>query len=214
MNNTSFSQNDELVRRGWRRFGSYFSRPVCAKCSDCKNLRVNVEEFLLSKSMRRVVKKNAATKIVFSRPQLSDAHLALYKRFHLFKKKQRDWKIYDLSQLQYFNCYVANAGEYGYELSFYVDKKLVCVDLIDLVKDGFSSVYCFYDPDYLSLNLGKYSLLSEINLAKARGLKYIYLGYYVKNCPSLAYKDKYTPFELLDYASSLDENATLWRKED
>lgn len=212
--NTSFLLNDELVKRGWRRFGSFFSRPVCKNCNDCLGLRINVEEFLLSKSQRRIMRKNAKTKIILQRPSLSEQHLLLYKSFHEFKKLQRGWKIYDLSFKQYYNCYVANQGEYAYELDFYVDDKLVCVDLIDMVSDGISSVYCFYDPTLMEYSLGKYSLLSEIELAKKRGLKYIYLGYYVKNCPSLAYKGLYEPYELLNYASSLDKDAILWRKED
>lgn len=213
MDSTNKACNHELVARGWRRFGNYFSRPVCKACNDCLSLRICVEEFLLSKSHKRIVRKNMDTKIIFQRPKLDENHLILYKKYHEYKRSQRQWKLYDLSFEQYYRIYVANASSYAFELDFYVDDRLVCVDFIDIVKDGISSVYCFYDPEFKHLNLGKYSLLSEIELAKAKRLKYIYLGYYVKNCPSLSYKDEYKPYELLTHSSDLNEAANLWTKE-
>ncbi|MBF7046502.1 arginyltransferase, partial [Campylobacter volucris] len=104
-----------------------------------------------------------------------------------------------------------NARNFGYELDFYVDNKLVCVDLIDILDDGISSIYCFYDPDFSHLSLGKYSLLTEIKLAQLKKLKYIYLGYFVKKCQSLSYKADYSPNEILEYTSALNEQAFLWR---
>lgn len=70
---------------------------------------------------------------------------------------------------------------FGYELAFYIEDKLVCVDLIDILEDGISSIYCFYDPDFSYFSLGKFSLLNEIQIAKKMNLDYIYLGYFVKS---------------------------------
>ncbi|EMS8442098.1 arginyltransferase, partial [Campylobacter coli] len=101
---------------------------------------------------------------------------------------------------------------FGYELAFYVEDKLVCVDLIDWLEDGISSIYCFYDPDFSHLSLGKFSLLSEIKIAKKEKLKYIYLGYFVKKCQSLSYKADYTPNEILKGTKELFENEILWER--
>ncbi|MCV3428207.1 arginyltransferase [Campylobacter sp. IFREMER_LSEM_CL1904] len=204
------AQNQELVSRGWRRFGSYFSRPICNDCNECQNLRILVENFHFSKSYRRVLKKNIATKIILQKPSLSDEHLLLYEKYHHYQKDKRNWKIYDLNFRKYYNLYVDNAGTFGYELDFYIDNKLVCVDLIDILEDGISSIYCFYDPDFSHLSLGKYSLLTEIKLAQLKKLKYIYLGYFVKGCQSLSYKADYSPNEILKHTSALDEQAFLW----
>ena len=65
---------------------------------------------------------------------------------------------------QYYSLYVDGDENFGYELRFYVDNKLVCVDLIDILEDGISSIYCYYDPDFSYLNLGKFSLLLDFKL--------------------------------------------------
>lgn len=206
--------NQELVSRGWRRFGAYFSRPICKACNECVGLRIKAGEFSLSKSLRRVINKNAHTQIILRKPNLSNEHLFLYEKYHEFMKDKRGWKINSLNFRQYYNLYVDSARDYGFELDFYVDKKLVCVDLIDILMDGISSIYCFYDPEYADLSLGKFSLLSEIKIAKFRGLPYIYLGYFVAGCQSLRYKADYTPNEILTRTSSLDETAFLWENYD
>ncbi|TQR33152.1 arginyltransferase [Campylobacter sp. MIT 99-7217] len=212
--NCSFDLNNELVLRGWRRFGAYFSRPICQNCMDCLGYRVLVRDFHFSKSHKRVFKKNAQTKIILRKPQLTNEHLFLYDKYHEFMMIKKEWKFYRLNFRQYYNLYIDEANKYGYELDFYIDDKLVCVDLIDILEDGISSIYCFYDPDYNHLSLGKFSLLSEIKLAKMRQLKYIYLGYFVKKCQSLSYKADYTPNEILKRTSNLNESAFLWEKDD
>lgn len=206
--------NQELVSRGWRRFGAYFSRPICKACNECIGLRIKVGEFEFSKSLKRVIKKNAQTHIILRKPNLGNEHLFLYEKYHDFMKDKRGWKINSLNFRQYYNLYVDCAFDFGYELDFYVDKKLVCVDLIDILNDGISSIYCFYDPEYADLSLGKFSLLSEIKIAKFRALRYIYLGYFVAGCQSLMYKADYTPNEILTRTSSLNESAFLWEQYD
>ncbi|EAJ0872076.1 arginyltransferase, partial [Campylobacter coli] len=69
-----------------------------------------------------------------------------------------------------------------------------------------------YDPDFSHLSLGKFSLLSEIKIAKKEKLKYIYLGYFVKKCQSLSYKADYTPNEILKGTKELFENEILWER--
>jgi arginine-tRNA-protein transferase len=75
-----------------------------------------------------------------------------------------------------------------------MDDKLIGVDLIDILEDGISSIYFYYDPDYTQYSLGKLSLYYQIMLAKQNQKKWIYLGYYVKDCPSLSYKSHYKPY--------------------
>ncbi|MDO4674512.1 MAG: arginyltransferase, partial [Campylobacter sp.] len=71
-------------------------------------------------------------------------------------------------------------------------------------------IYCFYDPDFSHLSLGKFSLLNEIKMAQDYGLEYIYLGYWVKKCQSLSYKADYTPSEILRGTSLPCEKWPLW----
>ncbi|KAA6224658.1 MULTISPECIES: arginyltransferase [unclassified Campylobacter] len=202
--------NLELVKRGWRRFGYYFSRPICKDCKECLNLRINVKNFEFSKSQKRVLRKNEKTKFILRKPKLTNEHIFLYDKYHTIMREKRGWKEGLINFEKYYNLYIANSLNFGFELDFYIDEKLVCVDFIDILEDSISSIYCFYDPDFSHLSLGKLSLLYELKLAKINKLDYIYLGYYVKNCQSLSYKADYTPNEILKGTFSLDEKVFLW----
>lgn len=208
--NTSKQLNKELVIRGWRRFGKYYSRPICDNCKECLSLRINAKDYKFSKSNNRVINKNLNTKIILTKPRLTNEHMYLYDKYHRFMEQKRSWKRFDLNFKQYYNLYVDGAFDFGYELDFYINDVLVCVDLIDFLDDGISSIYCFYDPDFSKFSLGKFSLLSEIKLAKNENLKYIYLGYFVKECQSLLYKSDYIPNEILKNTSDISEDASLW----
>ena len=105
----------------------------------------------------------------------------------------------------YHEEFVVGAHEFGKEVLYFVDGKLVAVDLIDILDDGISAIYFFYDPDYEKLSLGVYSLLVQIHLAKSLMLPWIYLGYWVDGCKSFAYKTNFKPYQLLDNFPPLSE---------
>lgn len=102
--------------------------------------------------------------------------------------------------------------DFGQEVLYFRDDKLVGVDLIDFLADGISSIYFFYDPEYAHLSLGRFSIYQQILIAQMHKLPYVYLGYYVKECDSLKYKADYKPFEILQGNPSLNE-FPLWREE-
>ena len=210
----SYAYNSALVEHGYRRFGKYFSKPICKDCNECKSLRIDVQKFKLTKSLRRVIRKNkdAGIEAVVTRPHLSQAHINLYEKYHKFMQNKRGWEYHQMSYERYFSVYIDGAGEFGFEVDYYDNNKLICVDLIDITNDGISSIYCFWDIDYAYLSLGKYSLLNQILLAKAHKLPWIYLGFYVKNCESLEYKSDYKPYQILQEYTQLDELA-IWLDE-
>ncbi|MBP5778478.1 MAG: arginyltransferase, partial [Campylobacter sp.] len=110
----------------------------------------------------------------------------------------------------YYEIYVDGFGQFGKEISYYDESgRLICVDLIDVVDDGISSIYCYWDPDFAHLGLGKFSLLKQIEIAKRANLRWIYLGFLVKDCPSLNYKDEYRPYQTLLAYTEANEPA-LW----
>ncbi|QKG29369.1 arginyltransferase [Campylobacter sp. RM16187] len=204
-----FDTNDAMVKHGFRRFGRYFSKPNCNNCQECVSIRVDAQNFKFSKSVRRTIKKNTNTSIFISDPIVDEEHLRLYKKYHKFMEKKREWKYYELDLVKYYDLYVAGYGDFGKEISYYVDKRLVGVDLIDIIKDGISSIYFYYDPDFAYLSLGKFSIYQQIYLALRLNLRWIYLGYYVKNCPSLVYKNEYKPYEGLKEYVNLDKEP-IW----
>ena len=205
----SAHHTQELVERGYRRFGKMYFRPVCETCSQCQSIKIDVENYTFSKSERRVFKKAKEIRTYTQTPILSEEHLALFEKYHLYMHKKKGWKYEKTTAQHYYNSFVSGYGDYGYEVLYYYEDKLVGVDLIDILQDGISSIYFYYDPDYSHLSLGKLSLLQQIQLAKETNKKWIYLGYYVEGCPSLDYKSEYKPYITLDGRPSL-ETKYIW----
>ena len=187
-----------VINRGWRRFGKYFFHPVCNGCNECKSIRIDVNNYNYTKSQKKSINRNKNTKIIVQEPKLSTAHIDLYNKYHKFKQEKDDWKHRNISQSEYHENFVAGANDFGKEVLYIVDEKLVGVDLIDVLDDGISSIYFYYDPDYPRLSLGTFSLLYQIKLAKILELPWIYLGYWVDGCKAFAYKPNFQPQEILD----------------
>jgi len=194
-----------VIQRGWRRFGNYYFYPICNGCSECKSLRIKVNEFKPSKSQRRVIRKNKDTKIFIQKPSITNSHIELYNKYHKWKEQKSNWKYKEITPNEYYENFVDGAFDFGKEVLYIRDNKLIGVDLIDVLDDGISAIYFFYDPDYAELSLGTYSLLYQIYLAKKMELKYIYLGYWVDGCKSFEYKPKFQPQEILEGFFEVDE---------
>ncbi len=199
-----------VVDRGWRRFGKYFFHPICHGCDACKSLRIDVASFRPSKSQRRVVKKNQATRVDIQRPSLSKAHIRLYNDYHNWKADKDQWRSRNISQREYYENFVEGAHDFGREVLYYHGDRLVGVDLIDIVHDGISAIYFYYDPQYAHLSLGTYSLLYQVELAKQMQLPYIYLGYWVDGCKAFAYKQNFRPLDILNGFPELDSEP-VWK---
>jgi len=201
----------ELIRRGWRRFGHSYFHPICQGCTECKNIRIDAFDFTPTRSQKRSVKKNKNTQIYIQRPTLSYEHIELYNKFHKFKAKKSGWKYYEIDLQTYYEEFVVGAHDFGKEVLYVVDDKVVGIDLIDILEDGISSIYFFYDPEYEKLSLGIFSLMMQISLAKQMGLRWIYLGYWVDGCASFAYKKRFNPHEILEGFPPLDKEPQ-WRR--
>lgn len=195
----------ELIERGYRRFGKMFFRPLCSSCDECKSIKIDVKNFELSSSQRRVIKKAAKIKSYIQRPSISKPHLELFEKYHLFMKEKKGWDHTPSTAQGYYSSFVDGHNEFGYEVLYYLDEKLIGVDLIDILEDGVSSIYFYYDPDYEQYSLGKLSLYNQIMFANKSQKKWIYLGYYVKDCPSLSYKSHYKPYITLDGKPDINE---------
>lgn len=202
-------QCQELIERGYRRFGKMYFRPICTNCDECKSIKINVKNFKFSKSYRRVIKKAQFIKSYIQIPTMSQAHLDLFEKYHLHMKERKNWDHSQTNPQSYYNSFVNGHNGFGYEVLYYHEDKLIAVDLIDILENGISSIYFYYDPDYMKYSLGKLSLLFQIKFAKAQDKNWIYLGYYVKDCSSLSYKADYKPFLTLQGRPTEDE-AFIW----
>jgi arginine-tRNA-protein transferase len=192
--NASIKSCEELIQRGYRRFGKMYFRPICATCSECQSIKIDVDNFEFSKSQKRVMKKASFIKNYIQKPTLSHEHLKLFEKYHLHMKDKKEWTYNETSPDHYYNSFVDGDEDFGYEVLYFDENRLIGVDLIDILEDGISSIYFYYDPEYSAYSLGKYSLYKQIEFAKKNSKKWIYLGYYVEECPSLAYKSHYKPY--------------------
>jgi arginyl-tRNA--protein-N-Asp/Glu arginylyltransferase len=198
VSNASKAFATAVIQRGWRRFGKYFFHPICNGCNECKSIRIDARDYQFSKSQRKAIKRNKDTKIIVQKPTMTQAHIALYNKYHAHKSITDDWQHRNISHREYHENFVDGAHDYGKEVLYIIDDKLVGVDLIDILDDGISSIYFYYDPDYARHSLGTYSLLYQIQLAGILELPWIYLGYWVEGCKAFAYKPKFKPQEILD----------------
>lgn len=187
-----------VAQRGWRRFGKYYFYPTCNGCDECKSLRINTKEFRPTKNQKKAIKRNNETKIMIQSPTLTTQHIDLYNKYHAFKQNSNSWKYRPISHREYYENFVEGSENFGKEVLYFYHEKLIGVDLIDILNDGISAIYCYYDPDYARLSIGTYSLLYQIALARQLRLPWIYLGYWVDGCQSFAYKTNFNPQEMLD----------------
>ena len=208
IDNATPEHTHELIERGYRRFGKMYFRPICSDCNECQSIKIDVENFTFSKSARRVLKKAKDIKTYIRKPTLTQEHLDIFEKYHRFMHKKKEWDYNQTTAEHYYNSFVVGHEDFGYEVLYYHNDILIAVDLIDVLQDGISSIYFYYDPKYSHLSLGKYSLYNQIKYAKHTNKQWIYLGYYVEECPSLSYKSHYKPYVTLTGRPTEDEEFT------
>jgi leucyl-tRNA---protein transferase len=210
MEHCSIQEQFEMLQRGWRRFGNMHFVPECKNCDECKTIRIDVPKYKFSKSERRIFNKNANTKVYVQKPTVSLEHIDLFNKYHLNMQEKKNWNENIIDVDEYVKSYVNGAQEYGKEILYFIDDKLVAVALADIMGDALSSVYCYYDHDYEHLSLGKFSILAQFSIAKQSNIPHVYLGYWIKDHFSMGYKENYKPFEILQNRPKMDEK-TIWR---
>lgn len=186
-----------LVARGWRRFGIRFFRPACRACLECRGIRVVTDRFHPSKSQRRCLKRNAAITMALHRPGVSREHLRLYNAYHADMNRRKGWPFHPIDAREYIESLVMGAGSFGHEVQYFEASRMVGVGLVDILPEGVSSVYFYHDPEWRSQGPGTFSILREIRLARALRKPYLYLGYCIRENPSMSYKSRFRPHELL-----------------
>ena len=205
-------QYEQLLRRGWRRFGTHFFRPACPRCRKCRSLRVLIPAFIPSKSQRRCEKRNANLRCELGRPQVTQAHLDLYNAYHREMHSEKGWQERTTDRSDYFQSFLAGDWPFAHEIRYFRGRDLIGVGLIDVVPAAISSIYFYHLPEWRPDSPGTYSLLQEISYARQYCKQYLYLGYWISENRSMNYKASFRPHEILkDYCS--DDEEPLWEGE-
>ena len=197
---------EQLLSRGWRRFGRTLFRPVCAECHECRSLRVCIPEFTPNKNQRRCMTRNAGIELIVQAPTISDEHISLYNRYHLDMHHRRQWPHRVITQEQYEESFLEGHFSFSREFQYRDQGRLVGLGLVDVTASAMSSVYFFHDPDYREAGLGTYSIQKEIEYGRAQGRASLYMGYYIRDCASMNYKNRFEPYQLLQSYVTDDED--------
>lgn len=182
----------ELVQRGFRRSGTFTYRPRCDACRACVPVRVVVDAFVTNRSQRRAARHHRKLEISLHTLQDNAEHFNLYQRYQT--ARHRDDGMDSDSPEQYRNFLLQSHVD-SMLVEFREDGVLRMVSLIDILDDGLSSVYTFYDPDVAQASFGTYNVLWQIELCRKLELEYLYLGYWIKESGKMAYKANFQPLQ-------------------
>ena len=192
--------NDALSHQGFRRSQNVLYRPSCAECSACLSARIRVDGFTLKRSHKRILKKNADLRRSATSTWATEEQYNLFRDYLNARHAtggMADMDVFEFASMieetpvrsrmiEYFSPDDAARGE----------EKLTAVCLTDVLEDGLSMVYSFFDPDYDRSSLGTYMILDHIQIAQEAGLPYIYLGYWVPGSPKMNYKANFGSLEV------------------
>jgi len=188
---------DSLALLGFRRSGQHLYRPHCEGCSACISVRLPVGEFAPNRSQRRLTRRNTDLSLHL-RPAIFDPeHYALYA--HYIRTRHADGDMYPPSHEQY-RTFLTLDQEYARLLEFRLEGRLVAVAAFDQLEHGLSAIYTFFDPDpeLERRSLGTFAVLTLVEQARHQGLPHVYLGYWIRECRKMAYKQAFQPLEMLD----------------
>ncbi len=197
--------NDLLTQGGFRRSQSIAYRPACENCAACISVRVCAGEFVPNRSTRRILRRNRDLVVRKSGPCATSEQYSLFRRY--LDARHIDGGMAQMTVLDYAQMVEDSHVEsrmYSYHrrgpdsgLTAAGDGELLACAITDILADGLSMVYSFFAPDYAGRSLGTFMILDHIERARALGLPYVYLGYWVHGSPKMEYKARFLPQEHL-----------------
>lgn len=192
--------NDKLSKQGFRRSQNVLYRPACAECMACLSARIRVADFRPDRTQRKLLRRNADLRRNGANTWATENQFRLFKRYLAHRHAgggMADMDIFEFAAMveetrvrSYLIEYIRADERDGDE------KELAAVSLTDMLDDGLSMVYSFFDPDLERRSLGTYLILDHVAIAKELGLSFVYLGYWVPGSAKMAYKQNFSALEI------------------
>lgn len=184
----------QLVEQGFRRSGLFTYRPHCDACQACQPIRLDARRFQPDRTQRKTGNRHKDLQSKIMPLRWKAEHFDLYQRYQ--SKRHPDAGMDENSQTQYSQFLLTSRVESRLVEFRSPHGELKMVSMIDILENGLSSVYTFFDPDAAG-SLGTYGILWQTEQCKAMGLQWLYLGYWIRESQKMAYKSRFRPFQIL-----------------
>ena len=194
--------NNVLSRQGFRRSQNVLYRPSCESCVACMSARIRVRDFAPSRTQRRLIRRNAALVRTATSAWSTEEQYELFRRY--LDDRHADGGMADMDVFEFaamieetpVRTRVVEYRDPPPPRHSRADGELRAVCLTDVLDDGLSLVYSFYDPALSDFSLGTYMILDHVEMARTAGLPYVYLGYWVPGSRKMAYKARFGALEI------------------
>lgn len=191
--------NDKLSQQGFRRSQNVLYRPSCQDCAACLSARIDVSKFKPTRSQRRTLNKNKGLSRRAISPWATDEQFELFRRYLDSRHAtggMADMDLFEFAAMVEETPIRTRLIEYTETDPEGGQDSLRAVGLTDVLADGLSMVYSFFEPSLQAQSLGTFMILDHIEIAKSMDLPYVYLGYWVPGSEKMAYKAKFSGLEV------------------